>query len=82
MRVVAAVVSIITLFIVLYLFGAGQGIEACMDDCKNTHCMRYAIDRMNCPQQAEYEVCIDSCYEAHDPERSTAGNRRGPSRPR
>jgi len=82
MRVVVAVLGIITLFIVLYLTGTGQGLEACMDECKNSYCMRYDINRMDCPKQAEYEVCIDGCYETHDPDQAAARKRRGPSRPR
>ena len=65
MRVVVICLVVIVLVAVLYFSGVGRGLEACMDDCKMSHCMRFSGERMDCMKVDAYKACANVCYGEH-----------------
>ncbi|MGM0576070.1 MAG: hypothetical protein ACQEXJ_10115 [Myxococcota bacterium] len=62
MRVIVIVVAIIVLIIVLMWADVGQGLNACLQDCREEHCGGANVSLDQCESDA-FEPCRDACYE-------------------
>ena len=64
MRVIVAVLVIVVAVAALYFFGAGRGVNACIDTCQSKHCIQRVTSELDC-HDADYDACVKTCYDTH-----------------
>jgi len=68
MRVIVIVLTVVVIVVVLYFTGVGRGLNACLEDCKQSKCMMVDADVKDC-QEEPFKVCTQKCYQEHGDEK-------------